>query len=35
MARELVENALTFDPNGYRAQLLNLFVKGITPTEEE
>jgi Ca-activated chloride channel family protein len=35
MARELVENALTFDPNGYRAQLLKLFVKGIKPAEEE
>ena len=24
MARELVENAASFDPNGYRAQLLKL-----------
>jgi Ca-activated chloride channel family protein len=35
MSRELVENALAFDPNGYRAQLLNLFALGITLPEEE
>ena len=35
MSRELVQNALAFDPNGYRAQLLDLIVKGISPVEGE
>ena len=35
LARELVGNALPFDPNGYRAQLLKLLKNGIMPAEGE
>ena len=35
MSYELVQNALAFDPNGYRAQLLDLIAKGINLAEGE
>ena len=34
MSRELIQNALTFDPNGYRAQLLQL-IRKVNLAEEE
>ena len=34
LSRELVENALTFDPNGYRAQLLQLIRNVRLPDKE-
>ena len=34
LSRELVENALTFDPNGYRAQLLRL-IRDVKLPEKE